>query len=454
MNSGCHFISLLHEYDLAKITRKNGVLGKFFSNNLSPFVITGTEELALILSINQLSSPIDHSPLSKEHAELAVRNPLFWKAVEYAITGWITHNVKMFDSRNQGYIYVGNEVVKQKNNVDNLFHISSINLKRGRTRGYAFNSSALKTRKCLFNEFIFNSRKICLADDLIDSGELTGLLIEMGANEDSIERIQKLLADHCSQLFPDTAVEPQLLIPTPDSKSGYVSTTPVSSHHMQSALHQRLGDKDNRHVHTRLSIGNGPNVGTFGDLVADCHGSLRILKGVVKTNFTFSQLCLWQLLRDHHLFFRTTHRLTLPDPRIFERNETHDQACYQNLNDKQMIINTIQSEIKHLFNKLIRLKQYLTKTPHAIKHYQQTFESHEKPPISLGLLFQFFSPSSHFYCFFNQNKWKQEFYKEAWLFWQQKRLQLYFNKNLPEPYIRVLQDHFMNYVTQYIMTEF
>ena len=326
MNTGCHFLSLLYEYDLAKKTGRNGVLNKFFSNNLPPFDITGTEKPALILSINQLSSPMAISQLSKEHAELAISNPDFWQAVEYAIEGWVTHNVKMFDSRNQGYIYVQQEVTEPKNNVDGQLHISSIALKRGRTRGYSFNSSAMKTRKFLFNEFIHKSRRICLADDLMDDGWLTALLIEMGANENSIERIQTLLAEHCSQPFPDTAVEPQLLIPAPDSKSGYVSTTPVSSHHMQSALHQRLRDKDNRHVHTRLSIGNGPNVGTFGDLVADCRGSLRILKGTVKTNFSFPQLCLWQLLRDHHLFFRTTHRLTLPEPRIFERNETHEPA--------------------------------------------------------------------------------------------------------------------------------
>ena len=431
----CHFLSLIHEWET---TLKPEALRRFFSQNLSPMDITGLERSAIALMINLPGGTPDSQLLSEEVAISHLRNKDFWREIQYSVVGWVTHNPKFLDSRCQGVVFS-----PEPHDIESRsLVIGSKEIGHGRRTGWSFNSACMRIKKFLFTEFIYHSQQISLAEDLMNGGCFHELLTEMGAPEDQLEKICDLLEAHYHTPFPDEAPEPQILIP--DKGSGYIAVTPASSHLVQSQVHQRLNNSDLKKMRYTLPIGNGPNVGTFGDLVADSRGRIRIFSSHVKTRFAFWQICLWRFFRDNHLFFCSDTPLSLPKPRTFERRENDEQDSYQNITDKEKALTIINNEVRSLFRDYLRLLSYFKNNPECKKNFFCQIQLVSPPPLTTLLINE--KPIS--------KKEESTILDETWTFWCSARLKKYTPFPVTDAYTAFLKPAFHDSAHQYFSKVF
>ena len=411
------------------------MLRKFFSQNLHPFDITGVEETALCLMIN-FPYATEKQLLSEEVAAALLGSDDFWKAVNYSIAGWLTHNVKFLDSCNRGRVFF--------NGSDDGIrtYLGSTDITRGRRYGWSFNSSSMKTKKFLFSEFICLNQQLCLAEDLIKEGQFTQRLLDMGAPESQLEKTKDLLEIHSLTRFPEQAIEPQILIP--DNNRSFLAITPVSSHLMQGEIHRRLIQPEYKSLRTILPIGNGPNTGTFGDLPSDSRGRIRILLARVKTRFPFWKLCLWRLARDQHLFSLSDTSLLLPEPRLFERKENVELDSYQNITDKEKALLVLSHEISDLFKDHLHLNNYLQRYPENKKKFEDQLAAITPQPITLKLLQEGSLKKQNYTIIAN----------EAWGFWSANRLEKKLPFQVSDAYSCFIHTLFNDLITLHISENF
>ncbi|WP_153766788.1 hypothetical protein [Endozoicomonas sp. OPT23] len=377
----------------------------------------------------------DNSLLSETAASAQLKNDDFWNKVRYSVAGSITHNLKFLDSRTHGYIFSPEQYDDSSANL----YIGSRNIKHGRRTGWSFNSSCMKIKKLLFTEFICHNKQQNLADDLLAQGKFTNMLIDLGAPASQLNETIEILRLHIQSPFPEEAVEPQILLP--DGKASYIAVTPVSSHLLQGELHRRLVGKHLNFIKTILPIGNGPNVGTFGDLVADSRGHIRILYSRVKNHFPFWQLCLWRLARDGHLFHNSDIALLLPAPRCFEKHENEEKSSYQNITDKEKAVITLNSEISSLFSDYRHLYHYLNKYPDRKNVFLEQLQTIVPTP-SLAFLGISVLPSSETDT--------GSIVTEAWEHWKKNRFMTQTQFQVTDAYTTFIKNLFINTVSQYI----
>lgn len=264
-----------------------GILYQFLSAHRRPYDITGSENQALALLINfSVKRSAVHNPLSMVVAKSQLKddNCKLVKRYYQSIKGIHTHNIKFPLSFLRGnirheYFY---------NADDPYVHPGSV--QPSKRWGNSQNAEYIKSAKALYSEFYFEGKLTSVFEEIRNHSSLGEQFIELlidavdsswKAKNEGDERPDELVHAGILQMkmhaYPNFATDPQIYsLRTSDNESP-ILLSPVVNSSLQRELYIRLQQDSPPWLKAACLVGTGLDKNTYGDLISDTGGFLRVL---------------------------------------------------------------------------------------------------------------------------------------------------------------------------------
>ncbi|MBO9497649.1 hypothetical protein J7438_26715, partial [Thalassotalea sp. G20_0] len=169
-------------------------------------------------------------------------------------------------------------------------YVHSGSVKLHKRNGYAQNAAYIKAAKVLLAEFYYKGKRTSMLEELQQGGYLARLLL--GLLEESVEQacesmeqydekaecIESLLDavdEFPEESVPDTATDPQIFAFTRPGQPELL-LSPVVRTGLQNEINLRLADYD-WWLNTFMKTGTGQDINTYGSLLLDSGGFLKVL---------------------------------------------------------------------------------------------------------------------------------------------------------------------------------
>ena len=323
------------------------LLRKIGSTLHEAIVVDGVEKEACISLVNRAAG--EKNILSEQKAIEVLLDDDFIDKLIKTIEGSISLNNKLPQSMRKGRVYVECQLI------DDIY-VYSNSVKNCILYGWAYNSALLRLKILLYCYFKINDRITCLAESIIeDSG-----MAEIFKTFITSQRYQKirsaLLEDKKKHpILPENINDPQVIIPT--QNGDYIALSVGASTSVHSETNRRLRKRD-RSLSCSLTIGNGANTGTFGNLVAENKGHLKVFNCFPKARYSLTDIYYMQLVRHGHLFEKESINFNraIANIKEYRINGSGHIANMLNTVDEAVFVRNVKSLVHKLLRNYISLK--------------------------------------------------------------------------------------------------
>ena len=347
---------------------------RLLSSQTSFLDVTGHEKLFLAFMIN-IAAGETEKLTSLVTARKHLKDKAFIKKSLDCFKGWLSHNPKMFDSTN-----VGRYLKRPAEKTEPDHYVYSDSISGGKTTGYAQNGSLVRQQKWLFTEFYFQDRLTCLAQELADGGSNFGnVLKEMGLIDEGLRKLAEKAKETLSEggIPSEPIGKCQIIV---QKSEGYdIALSPVSSHRVQSQLQQRLSQPEHYRLSQSVQIGSGVNSPTFGNLVSDCGGTLKLLRADNRITLGQLRVVYHQIECGDWPFASIDVEQVGPmEFRSFRDKGTGKEAAYLNFRHASKIRTQIAELVQAMLYPIRGVRRKLKDSDLWIGFYQSLLEALEK----------------------------------------------------------------------------
>ena len=226
---------------------------------------------------------------------LSERQNQLIKRFQASLKGQHTHNIKFPKSYYKGNIRC--ELPFSEN--DPYVHSGSVNLRK--RFGYSQNAAYIKANKGLLAEFYHHGRRTSMFEEIQQGSELGCqfmALLETAENktrlaesekaateemeeseEEVVSSLYETIMSMSEEAFPDHATDPQVYAFT-EAGEPELLLSPVAHTGVMYEINLRLKECEEYWLKTWVRAGTGNDVHTYGDLVSDTGGMLRVLRSL------------------------------------------------------------------------------------------------------------------------------------------------------------------------------
>lgn len=352
----------------------NELLYHFVSAGRPPYEIAGYKDEAICLLINfsikreNVENPLD---LEEARQHLEENNNQLIKRFLASIRGWHTHNVKFPLSFLRGNI----RYVLPYDDSDPYVHSGSVKLRK--RFGYSQNAAYIKASKALLGEFVYHGKLTSMLEEiqqasplaerfmklLYEAEESTGCRQQQGEEsekESTVDNLYKSILSLPVEEFPDSAKVPQIFAFTDEGEPNLL-LSPVAHTGMMYEINLRLREYE-PWLGTWMVTGTGNDRNTYGDLVSDTGGWLKVLRSVppVERKGKFGKLAN-QLCSAGHLY--SFKRITIFFTKFstaYIDEETGEQKRRTSYRQNQVLENQAEKIAESIFGLYQKLNFYLS----------------------------------------------------------------------------------------------
>ncbi|MET4695290.1 hypothetical protein V5J34_003129 [Endozoicomonas sp. NE35] len=278
---------------------------------------------------------------------------------------------------------------------DPYVHSGSVKLQK--RFGYSRDAACIKASKALLGEFVYQGRLTSMLEEIQQGSSLAeqfmALLYEAEESarrhqdesskkkqkerESVVDKLYESILSLPAEEFPDTATDPQIFAFTDENEPNLL-LSPVTHTGMMSEINLRL-----KECHSWLSTwmvtGTGNDRNTYGDLVSDSGGWLRVLRSVppIERRGEFGKL-VNQLGSTGHLysFSRITTFFTKFSTAYVDE-ETGEQKRWTSFRQNQVLENQAEKITASIFSSYRKLNFYLSVGRCIPKRCQHVIDQNE-----------------------------------------------------------------------------
>lgn len=370
------------------------VLYRFVSSNYPPYDIDGCEEEAISLLINfSVKREEVDDPLCPEEAErhLEDNNNQLIKRFQATLKGWHTHNRKFPLSYQRGNIRCRLPYAEN----DPYVHSGSVKLRK--RRGYSQNAAYIKASKGLLAEFIYEGRLTSMLEEIQQGSKLAAQFMQLlfkaeeaarrqqdgddiDENEEDgsvVDNLYKSILSLPSEEFPDKACDPQIFALTGEGESE-VLLSPIAHIGMMAEINLRLKECE-PWLSRWMVTGTGNDVHTYGDLLSDGGGWLRVLRSEppVERKGEFSKL-MNQFSSAGHLYsFKRITTFFTQFATAYVDEESGEQKRWTTFRQNEVLKNEAEKIAMSIFSRYRQLGFYLSLGRRLPKRCQHVIDKSE-----------------------------------------------------------------------------
>ncbi|MCW7556378.1 hypothetical protein NX722_27840 [Endozoicomonas gorgoniicola] len=375
---------LIQESQTTEDQSPDDVLFQFVSSYYPPYDIDGCEEEAISLLINfSVKRDAVDDPLSSEEAvrHLADNNNQLIKRFQATLKGWHTHNRKFPLSFQRGNI----RCLLPYDENDPYVHSGSVKLRK--RYGYSQNAAYIKASKGMLAEFIHHGRLTSMLEEIQQNNTLGEQFMAMlyeaeeaarrlskdqdENDESAVDNLYERILSLSSEEFPDTATDPQIFALTDAGEPEFLLSPSVHTG-MMAEINLRL--KESAFWLSRwMRTGTGNDVHTYGDLLSDCGGRLRVLRSEppVERKGEFGRLMNRFVSAGNLYSFKIVTAFFMKFATAYIDEETGEQKRWTTFRQNHVLENEADKIAKSIFSQYRKLDFYLSlgkKLPKRCQH--------------------------------------------------------------------------------------
>ncbi|WP_263079899.1 hypothetical protein [Endozoicomonas sp. Mp262] len=315
------------------------LLDKTGSTLHEPIVIDGMEKAVCTSLVNRAAGEKDI--LSEQKAREVLLDDDFIDKIISTIEGSISLNNKLPQSVRKGRVYIKHQAI------DDIY-VYSNSIRNCILYGWAYNSALLRLKILLYAYYMINNRITCLAESIIEDVGLAEIFKTL-ITPQRYQKIRNALLEDKKKhpILPENINDPQVIIPS--SNGEYIALSVGASTSIHSETNRRLRKQD-RSLSWSLPIGNGANTGTFGNLIAENKGHLKVFNCFPKARYSLTDIYYMQLVRHGHLFEMKgiVTKKTLTNIKEYKMNGSGQVANMLNIVDKAVFVKNVKSLVYKL----------------------------------------------------------------------------------------------------------